>query len=351
MSAAAGGCGAGVDRVGLAAAPPTPRSAVQLPAGLGVEHSVRTTRAADRCPSLSGPRRIVPACEDVGPRATRTHPDPRHDPVRSPRRHDPRLLRCWPSSTPTTPRWPRCPRGNGCWPRRGWPATAPPAPAAPTPSTSTAWLDWLHGLAGRRAGRPAGARRPVGTPPARPRRRRLQHRPPALRADQLLPPPRRPTTCSPRTRPPRSAAPASTPTTPPPSGSTATQARAFLAAADTDPGPARLRTAAAARLLLHLGLRVDELAAADTTDLGHDRGHRVLTVTRKGGRRATVVLPPATAAALDAYLTDRAHRRPDDPVDGPLLATTTRRPTRPKRAVQARPPPRPRRRHPLLASS
>jgi integrase/recombinase XerD len=53
----------------------------------------------------------------------------------------------------------------------------------------------------------------------------------------------------------------------------------------------------------------------------------VLTVTRKGGRRATVVLPPATAAALDAYLTDRAHRRPPDtgtdPVDGPLLATAT----------------------------
>lgn len=66
----------------------------------------------------------------------------------------------------------------------------------------------------------------------------------------------------------------------------------------------RLRTAAAARLLLHLGLRVDELAAADLTDLGYDRGHRILTVTRKGGRRATVVLPPATAAALDAYLTE-----------------------------------------------
>jgi integrase/recombinase XerD len=52
------------------------------------------------------------------------------------------------------------------------------------------------------------------------------------------------------------------------------QARAFLAAADTDPGPTRLRTAAAARLLLHLGLRADELAAADTTDHGPDRGHR-----------------------------------------------------------------------------
>jgi integrase/recombinase XerD len=107
------------------------------------------------------------------------------------------------------------------------------------------------------------------------------------------------------------------------------QACAFIAAADTDRGPARLRTAAAARLLLHLGLRVDELAAADLDDLGHDRGHRVLTVTRKGGRRATVVLPPPTAAALDTYLLDRlrAHLAAAGPagetLSGPLLATAT----------------------------
>jgi site-specific recombinase XerD len=107
------------------------------------------------------------------------------------------------------------------------------------------------------------------------------------------------------------------------------QARAFIAAADADTGRARLRTAAAARLLLHLGLRVDELAAADVADLGHDRGHRVLSVTRKGGRRATVVLPPPTAAALDAYLLDRlrTHLTPAGPgtgeLSGPLLATVS----------------------------
>lgn len=100
------------------------------------------------------------------------------------------------------------------------------------------------------------------------------------------------------------------------------QARAFINAADTDTGPARLRTAAAARLLLHLGLRVDELAAADIDDLGHDRGHRVLSVTRKGGRRAVVVLPPPTAAALDAYLADRVGSSPGRVV-GPLLATAS----------------------------
>jgi site-specific recombinase XerD len=103
------------------------------------------------------------------------------------------------------------------------------------------------------------------------------------------------------------------------------QARAFLAAADADHGPAWLRTAAAVRMLLHLGLRVDELAAADVTDLGHDLGHRVLTVTRKGGCRATLPVPPATAA-LDTYLGDRLARHravagPTATLDGPLLAT------------------------------
>lgn len=99
------------------------------------------------------------------------------------------------------------------------------------------------------------------------------------------------------------------------------QARSLIAA-DTDPGRARLRSAAAIRLLLHQGLRVDELTAADTGDLGHDRGHRILTVTRKGGRRAAVALPPATTAALDTYLDDR-HTRTPSSTSGPLLTTTS----------------------------
>jgi site-specific recombinase XerD len=119
------------------------------------------------------------------------------------------------------------------------------------------------------------------------------------------------------------------------------QARALLAAADTDTGPARLRAAAAIRLLLHQGLRVDELARAVVADLGHDRGHRILTVTRKGGHRIALVLPPATTVALDAYLAtrvatpsmasvataaDRVAGRPavaSADAAGPLLATNT----------------------------
>ena len=84
------------------------------------------------------------------------------------------------------------------------------------------------------------------------------------------------------------------------------QARGLLAAADT--GRQRLRSAAAVRLLLHQGLRVDELCGADVADLGHDRGHQTLTVTRKGGARSSVALPAATGAALRAYLDARAIR-------------------------------------------
>jgi integrase/recombinase XerD len=104
------------------------------------------------------------------------------------------------------------------------------------------------------------------------------------------------------------------------------QARALLAAADADTGRARLRTAAALRVLLHNSLRVDELCQADVADLGHDKGHRVLTVARKGHRRARMPLAPSTWDALEAYLVDRAHRAglaDWRQLEGPLLATAT----------------------------
>ncbi|SNR75677.1 hypothetical protein SAMN06265360_117111 [Haloechinothrix alba] len=72
------------------------------------------------------------------------------------------------------------------------------------------------------------------------------------------------------------------------------QARALVAAADANTGPAQARTPAVIRLLLHNGLRVDGLLATDIADVGHDRGHRVLTFTRKGRRAARVPLAPAT---------------------------------------------------------
>ncbi len=102
------------------------------------------------------------------------------------------------------------------------------------------------------------------------------------------------------------------------------QARALVAAADADTGPQALRTSAVIRLLLHNALRVDEACAAGIADLGEDSGHRVLRVTRKGARKAKVPLTPATVAALEIYLTDRAQRAglaDWRQMDGPLLAT------------------------------
>ena len=104
------------------------------------------------------------------------------------------------------------------------------------------------------------------------------------------------------------------------------QARALVAAADADTGAQALRTAAVVRLLLHNALRVDEACAADVADLGEDSGHRVLRVVRKGGRKAKIPLTPATMAALDAYLADRAARAGRGEwrqLSGPLLATAT----------------------------
>ena len=104
------------------------------------------------------------------------------------------------------------------------------------------------------------------------------------------------------------------------------QVRALVAAADADRGPQALRTAAVIRLLVHNALRVDEACAADVTDLGADAGHRVLRVTRKGARRAKVPLAPATAAALDAYLAERARGcglSDARHLAGPLLATAS----------------------------
>jgi integrase/recombinase XerD len=52
-------------------------------------------------------------------------------------------------------------------------------------------------------------------------------------------------------------------------------------------------------LLALNGLRVSEACGATVADLDTERGHRILAVRRKGGKRARVPLAPRTAAALD----------------------------------------------------
>lgn len=85
----------------------------------------------------------------------------------------------------------------------------------------------------------------------------------------------------------------------------------ILAAAEAD-GP---RSDALVSLLVLSGLRVSEALAADVEDLGHDGGHRVLTIRAKGGAETKIPLPPQVARAVDRATAGRT--------TGPILATST----------------------------
>jgi integrase/recombinase XerD len=64
-------------------------------------------------------------------------------------------------------------------------------------------------------------------------------------------------------------------------------------------------------LLALNGLRVSEATGADIEQLGLERGHRTLTITRKGGKVVTVPLAPRTARAIDLAIAERT--------DGPVF--------------------------------
>jgi integrase/recombinase XerD len=69
-------------------------------------------------------------------------------------------------------------------------------------------------------------------------------------------------------------------------------------------------------VMLTTGARTTEVLAVDVADLGATGGHRVLKVTRKGGKRQSLPLVPWVGELVDAYLAGRT--------DGPLFATTAR---------------------------
>ena len=58
-------------------------------------------------------------------------------------------------------------------------------------------------------------------------------------------------------------------------------------------------------LLALNGLQVSEATGADIEHLGLERGHRTLTITRKGGKVVTIPLAPRTARALDLAIGER----------------------------------------------
>jgi integrase/recombinase XerD len=64
-------------------------------------------------------------------------------------------------------------------------------------------------------------------------------------------------------------------------------------------------------LLALNGLRVSEATGASIEALGTERGHRTLTITRKGGKIVTIPLAPRTARAIDLAIGERC--------DGPVF--------------------------------
>src|SRR5438309_2199381 len=62
------------------------------------------------------------------------------------------------------------------------------------------------------------------------------------------------------------------------------------------------------------GLRISEALGANIEALGLERGHRTLTVTRKGGKIVTLPLAPRTARAVDLAIGER--------MDGPIFLST-----------------------------
>ncbi len=59
-------------------------------------------------------------------------------------------------------------------------------------------------------------------------------------------------------------------------------------------------------LLALNGLRVSEAIGADIAALGLERGHRTLTVVRKGGKTVTLPLAPRVARAIDLAVGERS---------------------------------------------
>jgi site-specific recombinase XerD len=79
-------------------------------------------------------------------------------------------------------------------------------------------------------------------------------------------------------------------------------------------------------LLALNGLRVSEATGADIEQLGLERGHRTLVITRKDGKVVTIPLAPRTARAIDLAINERT--------EGALFLTADRR--RPDRHGAAR---------------
>jgi integrase/recombinase XerD len=105
---------------------------------------------------------------------------------------------------------------------------------------------------------------------------------------------------------------------------------ALLVAAGLGPPPEH----ALISLLALNGLRISEATGADIGHPGLDRGHRTLTITRKGGKVVTIPPAPRTARAIDLAIAEQAEgpvflaadgRRLDRHGAGRIVRKTARR--------------------------
>ena len=90
------------------------------------------------------------------------------------------------------------------------------------------------------------------------------------------------------------------------------------------------RSAVLVGMLYLLGLRVSEALGARVEDLGWERGHRTLRITRKGGRTGRVPLPVELVHLVDVLVGDRTSgtiicTRTGKPVDSKAAWETVRR--------------------------
>lgn len=113
-------------------------------------------------------------------------------------------------------------------------------------------------------------------------------------------------------------------------GLTQPEADRLITAADDD----GLRSAALIRMLLFNGVRVSVATDSRMKALGHDQGHRTITLRLKGGRMVKAPIVAPVLNALDAYHSDRGPLSPDDlvfitsrnkPLDEPYVWRLVRR--------------------------
>ena len=106
-------------------------------------------------------------------------------------------------------------------------------------------------------------------------------------------------------------------------GLSASEVDDLLAAAEADTGSARVRNNAVIAILADLGLRVGEVTGLNVEDLGYERGHRSVRFTGKGGSKRRRALTPASTAAVETYLLQRAMNEGGPVEAGPLFVTST----------------------------